>query len=199
MRRRSAAAPVRAAAARGRGRHDGRDGCGRSRSGRRRHRLGTEIAEPEREHSQVRERRLAGGRREIGVGKQIQQLAEAFRGDAVVLSIERRLGLHVFLLRQIGQQAPAHVAEGRAHARRDVVVGRVVRGVGRHDGFDGLRRLARLAERQQAERAVLIDGAVVIHLRDAARAQAIEGSQGVLVGGGRVQVASGGQRVLGEE
>jgi hypothetical protein len=45
----------------------------------------------------------------------------------------------------------------------------------------------------------LIDGAVVIRLRGAARSQAIEGSQGVLVGGGRVQLASGGQRVLGED
>ena len=45
----------------------------------------------------------------------------------------------------------------------------------------------------------MVDRARVLHLRDAARAQTIERSQGILVGRGRVQVASDGQRVLGEE
>src|SRR6185295_8420695 len=66
------------------------------------------------------------------------------------------------------------------------------------DGFDGLRRLRGFAERQQAEGAVLIDGAVLLDPH-AAGAQAIERRQRVLVGRRRVQITRGRERILGND
>ena len=84
------------------------------------------------------------------------------------------------------------VGERRADARRRVGLAGLERRLGGDDRFDRLLRVGGAAERQQAEGAVLFDRARLAGgmLR---RAQAVQHRQRIVIGGGGVQVARGGE------
>ena len=161
----------------GAGATTGAGGGGRRRGGLRR-----QLLEAAGERAQIRERRLLRFSRDVLIRERGQHLCEPVGGGREFLSIERRLRLRVLLLDDRRQHAAANGRERRSNAGRDVAGARLKRRLGGDDRFDGLLRVSRPAERQETERAVLLDGARLAR-RVIRRSQPVQHCQRIVVGG----------------
>jgi hypothetical protein len=115
----------------------------------------------------------------------------------VILAIEGGLRLGVSLLHDRRKHPAADVGECRADSWRDLGFVGLVRRSGFDDRRDRLLGLGATPEREQAERAVLIDGPRVG--RRAVYLESIQHGQRVLIRRRQVELAGTGQRVLGED
>ena len=119
-----------------------------------------QIEETGREHAQIRQPVV-----HLRIVQQGEQFAELGFCGGVVLPVEGRLGRGIPPGGDLRQEPLPHFAECRAHARRCVGFGGHEQRIDRDHGGDGALGFGPAAEREQAERPVLLDGLAIGGLR----------------------------------
>ncbi len=140
----------------------------------------------------VAERRLLRFVRDVRIGECGEHPFEQVGRDRPFLAIERGLGHRVLLLNDVRQHPATDGGERGSHARRRIAVAGKIRRLRGDHRLDRLFGVGGAAQREEAERAVLFDGARLAG-RMVRRAQLVQDRERVVVGRGGVQVASRGQ------
>ena len=154
------------------------------------------IAESRGKGPKVGQRRLRGRGPEIRIVHDVEHVIETLGGLRVVLPIVRGLGNRVLLLDDGWQDPPPHLGERRADARRHIGLARLIPGLDGDHRRDGLLGVGIAAKRQEAERAVLLNGSLLVR-SVRSFAQLVEDDQRVFVRRRRVEIARRRQRIVG--
>ena len=146
-----------------------------------------ELEETDGQHAQIAEPAAR-----VRVVDEVEHGAELVFGCRPLLAIVGSLRRLIVGGGDLGQQALANVGERCADAWR-LRLARAIRRVGGDDGGDCRLGLGRPAEREQAERTILLDRLAVHRLADA---QAVQHAQRFVVSRRRIQVLGSIQRSL---
>ena len=154
---------------------------------RRRGGAGAELEEADGQHAQIAEPAAR-----VRIVDEVEHGAELLFGCRPLLAVVGSLRRLIAGGGDLGQQALAHVGERGAHARR-LRLARAIGRVGGDDGGDRRLGLGRPAEREQAERPILLDRLAIHGFADA---QAVQHAQRFVVSRRRIQVLGSVQRSL---
>ena len=152
---------MRASGGAGLGRRRCGNGRGFRRGGRWRRGSGRDLDEAGHQRAQVGQPPV-----HLRIVEQREQFAEARRRFDEMLPVVGPFRVRVAGGRQVGQQALAHIGERRSDARRRFRLARLVERIDANDGGNGRLRLVGAAEREQAQRPILLDRLAIARRRD---------------------------------